>query len=247
MTDQAPPTEPIPASLPPRYDLFSLARAYWGLAFTQIVVILMTLGAFFFTVTLGVFQIGLITTFGFPHPVGPIVANTLEIAFCLGWLVALAPPVEAGSAARHRTTRLLIRICLVILIAAAVFAYLPIFGQLRPGLRTIDAGLQLLTIVPSLVLYPLQMRYAAHIADMLGDTKLRTSAHAWSWIAPVSLIISLLLVYAAHGMFFWLLMLVVLIIVIQYWNTINRLRKGLKRLIQATSRGEPHVVKAGPA
>ncbi len=212
---------------------FSAARVYWGIVFTQLVVILMTIGVFFFALTIGIFQLGLITTFMFPHPADQLVSNTLEIALYLGWFVMLAPIVNPEPMPGLRLTRLLLRICLLILTTAAFYGYLPIFGQLRPTLDTIDGVLQLLTIVPTIVLYPLQMLYIAHLAAILDDTKLRRSARLWMWLAPSLFVFSVLLTYAAHEAFFWLMLIVLLIAVIQYWNTLNRLRLALKQRVRA--------------
>jgi len=210
------------------------SRIYWGTIFTQFVVILMTLGVFFFTATLGIFQVGLITTFAFPYPADQVVANTLEIAFYLGWFVMLAPISGGDSLQGFRVTRVSIRICLVILTAAAVFGYLPIFGQLRPALDMVNGVLQLLTIIPSIVIIPLHFHYVGQLAELLTDTKLRRSARVWTWLTPVLLLVSVILVYAVHEIFFWFMLLSVLISVILYWNTLNRLRTDLKHDIHSS-------------
>lgn len=205
------------------------SRIYWGIIFVQLVVLLMTVGVFFFTATLGIFQIGLITTFAFPYPADQIVANTLEIAFYLGWFVMLAPITGSDLPAGCRATQISIRICLVILTAAAVFGYLPIFGQLRPAFDTIDGVLQLLTIIPTIAIIPLQYLYVGHLAQLVSNTKLKRTARIWTWLAPVILLVPVIFMYAVHEIFFWFAIFAILISVIQYWNILNRLRVTFKR------------------
>ena len=245
MSDTATTDKPIPVGNPNQDEVFStigvyaLARMYWGIIFTQLFVLLLTFGAFFFTVTLGILQFGLSTTFGFQPPANQIAANTLEIAFYLGWFVMLVQFPYADGKCKPISSRRLLQICLVILTLAAVVDYLPIFGNLRPALAQFLLIIQIITVLPSLAIYPLQLLYLRQLASVVNDQKVELQTRVWIWLTPSVLAVSIMLTFVVHQIFLVLLAISLLTVVIQYWNMLDRLRRALKRLMVSTDEYGP--------
>ena len=206
-------------------------RLYTGIVLVLSVTFVMTLASLFVTITLGIFQIGIITTFMFSAIPGYLVANTLEILFCIAWLIMLVPLRTDHDRSIRNCVRVVLMLSLWVLILAALADYLLAFGELQPVPATIHRVLQLATIIPTLVLYPMQLLYIDGIAKLTGSIKTQQRVKRWIWITPTLIIIPILLMVLLSMQFFWLLIIAVLAVVIQYWNMIEYTRRDLKKSI----------------
>lgn len=211
----------------------NVRRLYKGVVLVLFVTLLMTLASLFVTVTLGIFQLGIITTFMFPAIHGHLVANTLEILFCIAWLIMLIPLHNQHGQPYRKSVRMLLQMSLWVLIVAAIADYLFIFGNLKPVPATLHLILQLATIIPTLALYPLQLLYIDGIAKLTDNAKTQQRVKIWIWLTPILVSILVLLIAFINIHFFWLLIFTVLVVVIQYWNMIEYTRRDLKKIIAA--------------
>jgi|GEM_PF-6041618 len=212
----------------------SLSRIYLGIVLVLAVTFLLMFGSLFFTVTIGILEFGITTTFGLSSPMNQLVANTLEIVFIISWLFITTPMRGIEEQGKSLVIRRLLRMCLILLLASSLLDYLPIFGTLHPSVDTVRFLFQLLTVLPSLAIFPLQLFLIRRFAKFLGNEKIYSQALVWVWYAPLFLIISILLAIFGHQYFFWLIIVVVLLSTIQYWNLIEGIRRGLKGVIQAS-------------
>jgi len=211
----------------------NVRRLYKGVVLVLFVTLLMTLASLFVTVTLGIFQLGIITTFMFPAIYGHLVANTLEILFCIAWLIMLIPLHNQHGKPYRKSVRILLQMSLWVLIVAAIADYLFFFGNLKPVPATLHLILQLATIIPTLALYPLQLLYIDGIAKLTDNAKTQQRIKIWIWLTPILASILVLLIAFINIHFFWLLIFTVLVVVIQYWNMIEYTRRDLKKIIAA--------------
>lgn len=211
-----------------------LARLYAGIVVTQFVVILILFGSSLFTAQIGFFRFGLVTTFGLQWPTAELAAQSAELLLYSGLFVMVTRFRPDTESLLEALTRRLLRGCLVILTGVAAFGYLRILGELQPWLADLDTALQLLTIVPALALYPLQMLYIRHAALAFGDLRTHSQTGIWIWLAPVLVAAAAGLMFAVHAAFGIVLGVVLLIVAIQYWNTLNRLRKRVNELLERT-------------
>lgn len=216
--------------------MLKFARFYWASIFTLFVILLMTFGSAFFTVTLGFFRVGLDTSLVLPSPAGALVAGALEIAFFVGWLVMLVPVHSPATESDAKGLRIALQLSLWILIFAAVSDCVELFSDEQHVLDSIDSALMLISIIPTILLYPLQLLYMRHIAQALGDERVQIRTKVWMWLAPTMIVVSFVLMFAVDDLFFWLIVISLLVIVIQYWNTLDRLRRDIKQLMHARER-----------
>ncbi|PCI06853.1 hypothetical protein COB72_11325 [bacterium] len=216
-------------------ESFALTQIYTGIVLTLTTTILMTIGAFFFVINIGVFQIGVETTFGFVGGSGMSVSNTLEVLFLLGWFPILSGIKKLDRGLAKFSSITMLYWCNILLLAAAFLDYFLIFNIIPESLFPAYTTVQIATVIPTLAIYPLQLAVIRKVANQVGNAKIKKQTHIWVWITPMLLVASITPVLAIHQNFFWILIVVLLVIAIQYWNMLEFLRRDIKGILLSST------------
>lgn len=214
---------------------FALTQIYTGIVLTLFTTILLLIGSFFFVIHIGVFQIGVETTFGFPGDSGRGVSNTLEVLFLIGWFPIISGFNKLDNNSIKFNTITMLYWCNILLLFAAFLDYFLIFNIFAESLLPAYRVVLITTILPTLAIYPLQLVIIGKLAKRVGNTKIKKQTVIWVWLTPILLAASITPVLAVHQNFFWILIVVLLVITIQYWNMLEFLRRDIKGILLSSS------------